>query len=75
MQHSLAGEEACCLGMFFPHLADLQAGKIEDLGNAVLITARSVRGTRPVMGAECLPPESAAGTGGGSMTWRRVAGR
>ena len=41
MQHSLAGEEACCLHLFFPHLGDLQAGKVEDLENAVLITARS----------------------------------
>jgi hypothetical protein len=75
VQHSLAGEEACCLHVFFPYLADLQVDKVEDLGNGVLITARSRAGTRPVMGADCLPPGSAAGTGGGSMTWRRVAGR
>ena len=41
MQHSLAGEEACCLNLFFPHLADLQVDRIENLENAVLITARS----------------------------------
>jgi transposase len=41
VQHCLAGEEACCLDVFFPHLADLQVDKVEDLGNAVLITARS----------------------------------
>ena len=41
MQHCLAGGEACCLRLFFPHLAGLQVGKVEDLGNAVLITARS----------------------------------
>jgi transposase len=39
--HSLAGEEACCLHLFFPHLADLHVDKIEDLGNAVVVTARS----------------------------------
>ena len=44
MQHSLAGEEACCLGVFFPYLADLQVNKVEDLGNGVLITARSRAG-------------------------------
>ena len=42
MQHCLAGEGACCLDLFFPHLADLQVDKVEDLGNAVLITARSL---------------------------------
>ena len=41
MQHCLAGEEACCLRLFFPHLGDLHVDKVEDLGNAVLITARS----------------------------------
>ena len=41
MQHSLAGEEACCLDVFFPYLADLHVDKVEDLGDAVLITARS----------------------------------
>jgi transposase len=41
VQHPLAGEEACCLHLFFPHLADLHVDKIEDLGGAVLITARS----------------------------------
>ena len=41
MQHSLASEEACCLNLFFPHLADLQVDKIENLEDAVLITARS----------------------------------
>ena len=41
MQHSAAGEEACCLHLFFPHLAGLQVDKIENLENTVLITARS----------------------------------
>ena len=41
MQHSPAGEEACCLHLLSPHLADLQVDKIENLENAVLITARS----------------------------------
>lgn len=50
MQHSLAGEEACCLGVFFPYLADLQVDKVEDLGNAVLITARSRAGDAPCRG-------------------------
>jgi transposase/DNA-binding CsgD family transcriptional regulator len=40
VQHSLAGEEACCLNVFFPYLADLRVDKVEDLGSAVLITAR-----------------------------------
>ena len=41
MHHCLAGEEACCLHLFFPHLDGLQVNKVEDAGNAVLITARS----------------------------------
>jgi transposase len=41
VQHFLAGEEACCLNLFFPHLADLQVDRIESLEDAVLITARS----------------------------------
>jgi transposase len=41
VQHSAAGEEACCLHLFFPHLAGLQVDKIENLENTVLITARS----------------------------------
>ena len=41
MQHSPAGEEACCLHLLFPHLAGLQVDKVENLENAVLITARS----------------------------------
>jgi transposase len=41
VQHSLAGEEACCLHLFFPYLGDLDVSKVEDLGNAVLVTARS----------------------------------
>jgi len=41
VQHPLAGEEACCLHLFFPHLDDLHPGKVEDAGRAVLITARS----------------------------------
>ena len=40
MLHSLAGEEACCLNLFFPHLAELHVDKVEDLGNAVVVTAR-----------------------------------
>jgi len=42
VQHSLAGEEACCLlRLLFPHLGGLQVGGVEDSGNAVLITARA----------------------------------
>jgi transposase len=41
VQHSPAGEEACCLRLFFPHLGDLHVDKVEDLEDAVLITARS----------------------------------
>ena len=41
VQHSLAGEEACCLRLIFPHLGGLQVGKVEDGGDAVLIMARS----------------------------------
>jgi transposase/DNA-binding CsgD family transcriptional regulator len=41
VQHSLAGEEACCLDVFFPYLADLRVDRIEDLGDGVQITARS----------------------------------
>jgi hypothetical protein len=41
VQHPLTGEEARCLHLLFPHLGDLEVGKVEDLENAVLITARS----------------------------------
>jgi transposase len=41
VQHPLAGEEACCLHLFFPHLDGLQVDKVEDAESAVLITARS----------------------------------
>jgi transposase len=41
VQHFPAGEEACCLRLFFPHLGDLHVGKVEDLEDAMLITARS----------------------------------
>jgi len=41
VQHPLAGEEACCLHLFFPHLDDLHVDKVEDAKSAVLITARS----------------------------------
>ena len=41
MQHPLAGEEACCLHLFFPHLADLQVDKVEESAGGVLIMARS----------------------------------
>ena len=41
MQHLSAGEEACCLRLFFPHLADLHVGRVEELGSGVLIAARS----------------------------------
>jgi transposase len=41
VQHPLAGEEACCLYLLFPHLSGLQVDKVEDAGDAVLITARS----------------------------------
>ena len=41
MHHFPAGEEACCLHLFLPHLDGLQIDKVEDAGNAVLVTARS----------------------------------
>jgi transposase len=41
VQHPLAGEEACRLYLLFPHLSGLQVDKVEDAGDAVLITARS----------------------------------
>jgi transposase len=41
VQHPLAGEGACCLSLLFPHLDGLQVERVEDAGNAVLITARS----------------------------------
>jgi transposase len=41
VQHPLAGEGACCLSLLFPHLGGLQVERVEDAGNAVLITARS----------------------------------
>ena len=41
MQHPLAGEGACCLSLLLPHLDGLQVERVDDAGNAVLITARS----------------------------------
>jgi len=41
VQHPLAGDEACCLHLLFPHLDDLHVDKVEDDGSAVLIMARS----------------------------------
>lgn len=41
MQHSLAGEDACCLNLFLPHLGDLHVDRVEDAGDAVLIMARA----------------------------------
>jgi transposase len=41
VQHPPAGKEACCLDVFFPYLAGLHVDKVEDLGNAVMVTARS----------------------------------
>jgi transposase len=41
VQHCLAGEEACCLHLFFPHLDGLHVDKVEEMGSGVLITARS----------------------------------
>jgi len=41
VQHPLAGEGACCLSLLFPHLDGLRVERVEDAGNAVLITARS----------------------------------
>jgi hypothetical protein len=41
VQHLLAGEGACCLNLFLPHLGDLHVDKVEDAGNAVLIMARA----------------------------------
>jgi hypothetical protein len=41
VQHSLAGDDACCLRLLFPHLDGLQVGKVEDAGSGVLVTARA----------------------------------
>jgi transposase len=41
VQHPLAGEGACCLSLLLPHLDGLQVERVDDAGNAVLITARS----------------------------------
>jgi transposase len=37
----MAGEGACCLNLFLPHLGDLHVDKVEDAGDAVVIMARA----------------------------------
>jgi transposase len=39
--HHQAGGEACCLDLLFPHLRALHIDKVEEAGNAVVITART----------------------------------
>ncbi len=40
VQHVVAGD-ACCLTMFFPHLADLAVDEVTDHGDYVLVAART----------------------------------
>ncbi|MEU7901220.1 ISL3 family transposase [Nonomuraea sp. NPDC049152] len=40
--HASAGEDACCLPLFCPALQGVDVLKVEDLGGAVLIAARTV---------------------------------
>jgi transposase len=40
--HTPAGEDACCLRLFCPSLKDVQVLAVEDLGDNVLIAARTV---------------------------------
>jgi transposase len=41
VQHCLAGEEARCVHLLFPHLRSLHVDKVEEAGDAGVITARS----------------------------------
>jgi hypothetical protein len=40
VQHVVAGD-ACCLTMFFPHLADLVMDEVTDQGDYVLVAAHT----------------------------------
>lgn len=42
-QHAVAGD-ACCLRIFFPHLAELVVDKATDHGDYVLVTAHTESG-------------------------------
>jgi hypothetical protein len=49
VQHVVAGD-ACCLTMFFPHLADLGAGEVTDQGDYVLVAAHTGGGAAACRG-------------------------
>jgi hypothetical protein len=49
VQHVVAGD-ACCLTMFFPHLADLAAGEVTDQGDYVLVAAHTGDGAAACRG-------------------------
>jgi hypothetical protein len=42
--------DACCLTMFFPHLADLAAGEVTDPGDYVLVAAHTGGGAAACRG-------------------------
>ena len=44
MLHALAGDDACCLLVFFPCLKEVLVQEVEDRGESVLIRARTVVG-------------------------------
>ncbi|MFF4618232.1 ISL3 family transposase [Nonomuraea jabiensis] len=45
--HAPAGENACCLRLFCPALRDMDVLNVEDLGDTVLIAARTVTSEAP----------------------------
>ena len=47
MLHVLAGEDACCLRLFCPALKDMDVLDVEDLGDTVLIAARTAATEAP----------------------------
>ncbi len=47
MLHVLAGEDACCLRLFCPALKDVDVLDVEDLGDTVLIAARTAATEAP----------------------------
>lgn len=70
MQHSLAGEEACCVHLFFPHLDGLRVDRVEVVEESVLIRARPRAAQAACHRCGLASARVKAGTGGGFMTWQ-----
>jgi hypothetical protein len=66
VRHVVAGD-ACCLTMFFPHLADLAVDEVTDEGDYVLVAAHTGAQRQRAGDAARPPPGSTATTAGFCM--------